>query len=329
MLCIICIIAAAAVLSLAAGAFMYFFAVVRDHSGKRQKNLWEGEFTPYPGNDEYQRKTTEGANYIKTHITEVVRIKSHDGLTLTAHVIEPSPDFNPRGVFLMAHGYRSSGVHDFSCAAKTINDMGFSCLIIDQRAHGYSEGEKIGFGALEKYDISRWAAFAEEHFGLPIILDGVSMGSATVMMGAEAGYPSSVKAVIADCGYSNAGAVCRRTMKRWFHLPPFPVYYIAKLFTRVFAGYDLDKTDVTAGLLELRRRRIPILFAHGDRDDFVPYGDSVKNLAVFDGETVDGEPSGLPLAELFTGVGADHATSFIKDCEGYMKAIYRLLEKIK
>ena len=69
---------------------------------------------------------------------------------------------------------------------------------------------KIGFGALEKYDISRWAAFADEHFGLPIVLDGVSMGSSTVMMGAEVGYPLSVRAIIADCGYSNAGEICRK-----------------------------------------------------------------------------------------------------------------------
>ncbi len=328
MLYVIIIAAAAVILSAAAGLFMYFFAIVRDHSGKRQKNLWEEEFVPYPGSDSYKTMTTEGVNYIKSHITEVVRIKSHDGLTLTAHVIEPSGGFTPRGVFLMAHGYRSSGVHDFSCAAKTINDLGFICLIIDQRAHGYSEGENICFGALEKYDISRWAAFAEEHFGLPIILDGVSMGSSTVMMGAEVGYPNSVVAVIADCGYTNAGAICRRTMNRWFHLPPFPIYYIARLFTRIFAGIDLDKTDVTAGLSELRRRRIPILFAHGDEDDFVPYPDSVKNLAVFDGATLD-EHNAIPQAELFTAHGADHATSFIKDNGGYMEAIERLMNKAK
>ena len=306
------------------GVFMYFFAVVRDHSGKRQENLWEKQISPHPGySEENKKKIIAGAEYIKSHITELVKIKSHDGLTLVAHVVEPE-NFTPRGVFIMAHGYRSHAVHDFSCAVKAVNDLGFACLLIDQRAHGYSEGEKIGFGALEKYDISRWAAFAEEHFGLPIVLDGVSMGSSTVMMGAEVGYPSSVSAIIADCGYSNAGAICRKTMKQWFKLPPFPVYYVAKLMTKLFAKYDLDKTDAAAGLIEIKKRRIPILFAHGDADDFVPYSMSVQNYAIFEGAKAE---NGEDLAEFFTASGAKHGISFLKDHDGYMKAIYRLLDR--
>lgn len=310
--------------ALVGGVYMYFYAVVRDHSGKRQENLWEKEIAPHPGySEENRKKIIAGEKYIKSHITEVVRIKSHDGLTLVGHVVEPE-NTAPRGVLIMVHGYRSHAVHDFSCAVKAVNDLGYACLLIDQRAHGFSEGEKIGFGALEKYDISRWAAFADEHFGLPIVLDGVSMGSSTVMMGAEVGYPLSVRAIIADCGYSNAGEICRKTMKQWFKLPPFPVYYAAKLMTKIFAKYDLDKTDATAGLNEIKKRRIPILFAHGDADDFVPYAMSKQNYAIFDGAKAD---NGEELAELFTASGAKHGISFLKDYDGYMKAIYRLLDK--
>ena len=134
--------------ALVGGVYMYFYAVVRDHSGKRQENLWEKEIAPHPGySEENRKKIIEGAKYIKSHITEVVRIKSHDGPTLVGHVVAPE-NTAPRGVFIMVHGYRSHAVHDFSCAVKAVNDLGYACLLIDQRAHGFSEGEKIGFGAL-------------------------------------------------------------------------------------------------------------------------------------------------------------------------------------
>ena len=76
--------------ALVGGVYMYFYAVVRDHSGKRQENLWEKEIAPHPGySEENRKKIIAGEKYIKSHITEVVRIKSHDGLTLVGHVVEP------------------------------------------------------------------------------------------------------------------------------------------------------------------------------------------------------------------------------------------------
>ena len=94
--------------------------------------------------------------------------------------------------------------------------------------------------------------------------------------------------------------------------------------TKIFAKYDLDKTDATAGLNEIKKRKISILFAHGDADDFVPYAMSKQNYAIFDGAKAD---NGEDLAELFTASGAKHGISFLKDYDGYMKAIYRLLDK--
>lgn len=310
--------------NLAAGYYMYRFAVVRDHSGKRQRNLWEEELEPNRHMTEAQNAMMkEGADYIKSHVSELVRIKSHDGLTLVGHIVEAEPDktgrrIGPRGVFIMVHGYRSHAVYDFSCAVKTVCEMGFDCLLIDMRAHGYSEGEKIGFGALEKYDLARWAAFADDRWGLPIVLDGISMGAATVMMGAEVGYPPSVRAIIADCGYTNAGEICKRTLRRWFNLPPFPIYYTAKVFVKLLAGYDLGKTDSESGLNEIKKRRIPILIAHGNADGFVPYSMGEQNMSILGGD------SG---AELFTADGADHGMAFIVERDGYIDAIHRLFRR--
>ena len=51
---------------------------------------------------------------------------------------------------------------------------------------------------------------------------------------------------------------------------------------------------------------------------------SRQNYANFDGAKTE---NGGDLAELFTASGAKHGISFLKDYDGYMKAIYRLLDK--
>lgn len=324
--------AVTAVYTLAGGYLLYRFAVVRDKSGRRQKNAWlppeletskkhEGkhEGKHEESSPEYDLRR-EGEEYIREHAKKTVRIKSYDGLTLVGHIIE-ADEAVPRGVFLMLHGYRSSGVGDFSCAAKLIHDAGFACLIVDERACGYSEGDKIGFGVTERYDAVRWAEFAEKRWGgIPIVVDGVSMGATTALLGGEVGYPEAVRAIIADCGYTTPAAICKKTLFDWFGLPPFPVYYGARLWIRALAGYDIEECDTRDAIRATAEKGIPVLIAHGEDDGFVPYkmGEETYRAAL------EVDPDSV---ELFSVKGADHGQSFIADREGYVKAIDRLMRK--
>ncbi len=305
------------ILTFAMAYYMYRFSIVRDMKGKRQRNLWEEELPESKSlSDADNKKMQEGARWIKSNLTELVKIKSFDGLTLVGHIIEHP---NPLGVCIMAHGYRSHAIYDFSCAAEDLFKRGFSLLLIDQRAHGYSEGRHIGFGVTERYDIVRWAAFAEERWDLPIIMDGVSMGAATVLMGCAVGYPKRVSAIIADCGYTNAGEICKIVMKKWFKLPPFPVYHAARLLVKLFAKYDLEAADTRVAITQ---SDVPILLAHGHGDDFVPYYMSEENYAAGLKRKQYGKEAKI---ELFTSSAAKHAQSYLCDKDGYNEAIDRLL----
>ncbi|MBR4206857.1 MAG: alpha/beta hydrolase [Clostridia bacterium] len=310
---------------LGGGYFMFRFAVCRDE--KRQNHSWDEPLKKWSTvTDEEFVSLQEGEKFIKSMLAEYVSIRSRDGLKLSARVYE-----NParRGVFMLVHGYRSAGLNDFSGAVTSIWEMGYSLLIIDQRAHGRSEGKYICYGAFERYDVVEWAKFAAARWeGLPLVLDGVSMGSATVMMGAGAGYPENVRAIIADCGYTTPGAICRKTMKQWFKLPAFPVFYGGKLWTKLLAKYDLDGVSATDALRclsdkSMYEKPIPVLLAHGKADDFVPYSMSLENMKAFEdenGKTAD-------FAELFSVENADHGLAFLRDKPGYLAAIGRLLDK--
>ena len=267
----------------------------------------------------------EGEQFLKSRLCEFVSITSRDGLKLSARVYENPAE---RGVFLLVHGYRSSSIGDFCGAVTTIYEMGYTLLMIDQRSHGRSEGKYIGFGAHERYDVVDWANWAKERWpGLPVVVDGLSMGAATVMMGCGVGYPDNVKAILADCGYTTPGAICRRTMKEGSKIPLFPMFYGAKMWVKLLAKYDLDGVSATDSLrcladTTMYEKPLPVLLAHGRADDFVPYSMSEENMKAFekDGKTAD-------YAELFTSETAGHGLSFLKDKEGYLAALGRLLDK--
>ncbi|MBE6726705.1 MAG: alpha/beta hydrolase [Ruminococcaceae bacterium] len=303
------------------GYLLYYFTIRRDD--RRSNKGWDEPLKPYgnTGEEEFARMR-EGEAFLKGRMAEFVTLTSRDGLTLWARYFA-HPE--PRGIFLMVHGYRSSSIQDFSGAVLPIWNMGYSLFMIDQRAMGRSEGKALCFGIKERYDVIDWANYLKERFpDLPVVADGVSMGSGTVLYACGLGWPDNVKAVIADCGYSSPGAICRKCMKQWYHLPPFPIYYCAKLWTRILAGIDLDSINARECLEKLKDRSLypkplPILLAHGRKDGFVPYEMSEENMKAFGPKDT--------FAELFTSDTADHGMAFLRDYDGYMEAIGRLFDK--
>ena len=99
------------------------------------------------------------------------------------------------------NGFRSTGVRDFAAAAPFYWQLGFSLLLVDQRACGDSEGRCITYGVRERRDAQAWCREMEDRFpGLPILLAGVSLGGTTVLMASDE-LPPSVRAIVADCGF--------------------------------------------------------------------------------------------------------------------------------
>ncbi len=310
-LTIVAVIFAALLLAaVAAGYYMFRFAVLRKDS---KRDYWD-KATPLPKSDGISDADyalmSRGADYIKSYPYETVYIRSHDGLKLGGRIFETSREVC-RGMYILVHGYRSHAIYDFSCVVKLLLDEGFSCLLIDHRTEGLSEGKYIGFGVLERRDLVAWCEYLKERYpGRGVILDGVSMGASTIMMGCALGYPDNVRGLICDCGYTTAAAICKRTLRRWFHLPAFPVYYTAALFVRMFAGYWLGEVSAEDGL---RKNRLPVLIAHGKKDGFVPYGMSVENAAACGDNAV-----------FFTSEDADHGLAFLCDRDAYMEEIRKL-----
>ena len=99
-------------------------------------------------------------------------------------------------------------------------------------------------------------------------LFGISMGGTTVINTAGEDLPKQVAVAVEDCGYSSAMAQLEYQMKEQFNLPSFPVLNLAFLIAKSKSDVDLRKAD---SLKQAAKIKIPTLFIHGDKDDFVPF----------------------------------------------------------
>ena len=196
---------------------------------------------------------------------EEMTVRSFDGLTLHAVYYEYSPD-SP--IELMFHGYRGSAERDLSGGVQRCFSLGRSALIVDQRGSGKSEGKVITFGIFEHRDCLSWLEWMQKRFGKDrkIILTGISMGAATVLMAAGKSLPQNVIGVLADCGYSSAKAIICKVIKQ-MGLPPKLCYPFVRLGARLFGGFDLEETSPEEAL---KTCTVPVIFFHGEADDFVP-----------------------------------------------------------
>ena len=195
-----------------------------------------------------------------------VTVTSRDGLSLHGRikiVSEGAP------FAIMCHGYRSTPLIDFSGGAILAMNLGYNVLLIDQRAHGDSEGKNLTFGVKESRDAIDWANFVKNTYGSDSILFGISMGAATVLMSAGLPeFPECVKGVFADCPFSTAKDIITKEIKH--RGMPFPklAYELARLGARLYGDFD---PNAARPIDSVKNAKVPIVLVHGESDTFVPH----------------------------------------------------------
>lgn len=260
----------------------------------------------------YLDKVEEAVNFYNNIEKEEVKIKSIDNINLKADLVIQD---NAKATIILLHGYRSSGIVDFSVMLKYYIEQGYNILLVHQRACGISEGKYITFGIKERYDCFEWIKYLNERLdnNLPIFLHGVSMGSATALMTLGFNLPKNVKGVISDCGYDSPFNICGKVLKKNMHLPPFPILYITCLFGILIAKFNLRSYSSVKGL---KNNTLPVVFIHGKEDDFVPYELGVNNYNHCNS-----------IKELHTFDVKPHATCMLFDTLEYEKIVSNFIEK--
>ena len=281
----------------------YFFRRTMIRSNTKRERTQKMAGTDW---DLYIPKIHECKDWLAEQPKEEVWITSEDGLRLHGTFFMNG---SSKKVVICFHGYTSEGLNDYSTLGKFYLEQGFCLLIVDERAHGKSEGTYIGFGCLDRRDAKLWIDYAVERLGedCQIVLHGDSMGAATVLMTTGLKLPKQVKAAVSDCAFTSAWDVFSAVLKNMYHLPPFPIMQIANQMVKKRAGYELDECNARN---EVKKAEIPILFIHGALDTFVPC-EMVHELY----EACASEKKLLVIE------GAGHVESCYKNPEKYEEAI--------
>ncbi|MCH5180491.1 MAG: alpha/beta hydrolase [Erysipelotrichales bacterium] len=269
-----------------------------------------------PDDEQYAHDRDKMISLIKEIDTlpyERVYCIAKDGIALSGryyHTNDNAP------IQIQFPGYKGSSIRDFCGGCKLARELGFNVLLVDQRAHGMSEGHTITFGVKERYDCLCWIDYAINRFGkdIQIYLAGVSMGGATILMASEFDLPKNIRGIVADCPFTTPPAIIKKVCKDRGYNPKiiYPFIYLGAL---LFGHFKLNAANSSEAVTHTD---IPVLLIHGEDDKFVPceMSKEIKNNCV-------------SYSELHTFPGAGHGISFIVNHERYKNIASSFLEYCK
>ena len=277
------------------------------HSPKRPPKT--PDYFPLPEGDIYipfHAEMIQGMKNARSMPRERMEITSHDGLKLVGYYYECAPG---APIEILFHGYQGDGERDLAVGIERCFEIGRSAIIVDQRAHGESEGSVVTFGVKERLDCIAWVNHVIDRFGddVKIILTGVSMGAATVMMAVGEKLPKNVVCVLADCGYSSQRDIIIKVIKE-LKLPAALLYPFVKLGALLFGHFKLEETTPIEAM---KKTSLPVIFIHGDTDAFVPHYMS-RDLY---------EACNSPHKRFVTIEGAGHGIAYPVNKEKYLNAL--------
>lgn len=220
---------------------------------------------------------------------------------------------NKTKVAVLSHGY-TSGKLVMAGYASILMDLGFTCVVYDQRNHGENDKSVVTtMGYCEAHDLSTVLDWVYEYFGkdVRVLTYGESMGSATVLSHLE--IDDRPVMTIADCGYSDLTDLSKYLLKQVYHMPIWPILPIASIMVKLLGHFKIKDVSPRRGVI---KAKTPILFCHGEKDSFVPTFMSQEMVKLGNG-----------VREIYLCPGAEHAQSYSIDHERYRKVVTDFIEK--
>ena len=195
-----------------------------------------------------------------------VSFPSTDGLDLAGWWV---PEDDPSWAVVLVPGLEGdkSDQHVLE-TAPVYAQAGYSVLMIDLRAQGDSEGQRITMGYQEARDVRGALAWLEER-GFKhseVIVHGWSMGAAAVLRAAP---DTGVAAVVADSAYADLPQILQGQLPEASGLPPFFNSGVM-LAAKVFLGLDPWAVRPEQEARRLCEEDVPLLIIHSTGDELVP-----------------------------------------------------------
>lgn len=210
---------------------------------------------------------------------------------------------------VIVHGYTDNSIRMLMIGYMYHHDLGFNIFLPDLHAHGESGGDDIRMGWKDRKDVLRWMDMANGIFGgkTRMVVHGISMGAATTMMVAGEEQKPYVKCFVEDCGYTSVWDQFEKELDEDYGLPAWPLLGAASWWCERIYGWNFREASP---LKQVAKCRLPMLFIHGDRDDYVP---TRMVYPLYEAKPGD--------KELWVVPGAAHAKSYRDNPEQYREKV--------
>lgn len=287
--------------------FMLQYSLSPINRGKDLQGSWEHMFKEYPELQAW-KDSLQQADALKDTF-----IYAPDGLRLHAYYVAAPVTTSKTAVIV--HGYTDNAIRMMMIGYMYNKSLGFNILLPDLRYSGLSDGEALQMGWLDRKDVMLWMDTANRIYGdsTRMVVHGISMGGATTMMVSGEPQPDYVKCFVDDCGYTSVWDQFGKELKEQFGLPEIPLMYTASWLCDWIYGWNFDEASA---ITQVEKCRLPMLFIHGDKDDYVP------TWMVY--RLYDAKPQPK---ELWVVPDADHATSYQLNKEAYTEKVKQFTDK--
>lgn len=272
----------------------------RDYDQNPQR-LDDGNYAPWK--DQILRDMA----WMRRKSSREVSVRAPDGTILKGDWYDGGGD----RTVILAHGFGSTALNNFSTIAKAFLENGWNALLLCQRAHGKSGGRATTLGMREGQDLACWALWAEKNTPTrKAVLYGISMGGASVARAAGEKLPKSVGALVIDCGFYLPYRQMLDSRQGGKNLLWQVIMPLIRLYVLVFLRLDL-KRDAREFL---RRSPVPVYFLHGEKDKTVPAAGAREAYAACGSRK-----------EISIVAGAPHTLAFLAGGEEEKKKLFAFL----
>lgn len=234
----------------------------------------------------------------------------NDGLNLYGEYYDLGYD---KGVMILSG--RTESLRYGYYFAKPYTDSGFNVLVVDPRAHGYSDGTYNTLGFEESKDAIAWANYLSKEFGIKtLVFHGICIGAAGGILAITSPQcPQCVKGLVTEGMFPNfAESMKNHLIERKKLL--FPIEQCIDFWMKRYTGHSMKNgpIDVISGMNK------PLLMIQSKMDKYST-AENAKKMFVL----CPSKEKKLVLYEK-----GDHSMLRITDTETYDSEIAMFLQRL-
>ena len=211
-----------------------------------------------PENEEHSVMFDAGINWGKENANAIKEVCiENDGLKLYGEYF----DFGGSKCAIILPGRAESLLYCYYFA-EPYKKMGYNILVVDQRAHGKSEGVYNCVGVKERDDIKCWMEYIHNTFGdEKFFIHGVCIGSSIAIFLGAMNTPGLEGIALEGPYVSFLNVLTQRTKAR--KKPPFPIVQEMTYLFKKKAGINIVKEKPVN---YIKKVNVPTLFLCGRKD---------------------------------------------------------------